>query len=192
MEPIAFENRTLESTAAILMNNIIATLNNKDSDSEDFENALKPFTVIQWTRPIIEKLGIERINRVFGRLKRTKVHKVTLRLIIDHFKTALSDQGAQMPVEMVEWRTILTKYSLNLLADYNTWILVIHSLSVSNLPTPAGVAELTVSMVTQITAISPYADLIHSLWQAVRIEYGSAKGLTPHNAPISLGKFFAS
>ena len=73
MESAAFEMRTLESTAAILLNNIIGVLNSADSKEEDFANALKPLAAIQWAKPIIEKLGIGKINRTFGRLKRTKV-----------------------------------------------------------------------------------------------------------------------
>lgn len=109
LETIAFEQRTLEAAAAILLNNIITTLNNPKASPGDFANALKPFAVIQRTRPIVEKLGIEKINRVFGRLKRTQIPKVTPRLIIDRFSIALSDQGGLMPPELTEWRTILTK-----------------------------------------------------------------------------------
>ena len=64
MEIIASEHRTLESAAAILLNNIINVLNNDDSKAEDFEFALKPCAVTQWARPIIEKLGIKKANRV--------------------------------------------------------------------------------------------------------------------------------
>ena len=66
MDQIAFEQRTLESTAAILLNNIIATLNNKDSAKEDFIYVLKPFAIIQRARPIIEKLGIEKSTAFLG------------------------------------------------------------------------------------------------------------------------------
>ena len=179
METIAFEPRTLESTAAILLNNIISTLNKSDSSDEDLENALKPFAIIQWTRPIIEKLGVGKINRMFGRLKRTKVPKPTLRLIIDHFTIALSDQGALMPIELAEWRTILTKYSLNILADYATWTLVIQFLKGLNFPTPESFAEAKIENISPIVATSPYCDLINAFWQALRIEFASAKGLTP-------------
>ena len=179
MDQIAFEQRTLESTAAILLNNIIATINNNDSTKEDFIYALKPFAIIQWTRPIIEKLGIEKINRVFGRLKRAPVPKDTLRLMIDHFKNALSDQGSDMPVEYTEWETILTKYSLNLQADFSTWTSVIHLLNTLQQPTPAGLSELTLDGITGLTEASPYQELICPLWQAVRYEFAPSKGITP-------------
>ena len=179
MEEVALETKTQESTAAILLNNIIAILNNSRSSQEELEYALKPFTVIQWARQIIEKLGINRVNRVFGRLKRANVPKATLRLIIDHFKTALSDQGGSMPAPLVEWRTLLTKYSLNQIADYATWTLVIQFLATLNFPTPASLAEMTLEGVNMHHPDSPYKELVISLWQAIRIEFAPAKGLTP-------------
>ena len=142
--------RTIESTAAILLNNVVSTLNKSDSSVGDLENDLKPFTIIQRARPMIEKLGISRINRVFGRLKKTKVSNVTLRLIIDHFKTALENQSMEMPLELAEWRTILTRYSLNSLADRATWVLVLQFLISHNFPTPGGLAEATLTGVNLI------------------------------------------
>ena len=179
MEEAALEIRTQHSTADILLNNIIAVLNNPRSPSEDFEYALKPFTVIQWTRGIIEKLGISRANRVFGRLKRTNVPKATLRMVIDHFDIALSDQGTQMPATLAEWCSLLTKYPLNQIDNYATWTLVIQSLSIEPVPTPAHVSEMSLETVNTTFSASPYRELILSLWQAVRIEFAMAKGVTP-------------
>ena len=179
MESIAFETRTLESTASILLNSVINVLNSSDSKTTDFEDALKPFAVIQWARPIIEKLGIDKINRVFGLLERSQTPKPAPRLIIDHFKTALSDLGGQMPDHLAGWRTILTRYSLNLLADYSTWALVIEFLLTQKVKTPVGFSEFNLEELENVTASSPYCELVRSLWQAVRLDFATAKGVTP-------------
>ena len=179
MDQLAFGHRAVESTAAILLNNLINTLNAADSTAEDFEHALHPFAAIQWAKPLIEKLGISKINRVFGRLKRTTIAKAPLRLVIDHFKTALSDAGEAMPDGLAEWRTILTRYSLNLLADYATWTPVINFLHEHRIATPVGFSELSPAEVNILIANSPFGELTNSLWQAVRIEFSSAKGITP-------------
>ena len=179
MESIAFELKTQESTAAILLNNVISTLNNPRSSEEDFEFALKPFTVIQWTRPIIEKLGIDRINRVLGRLKKATTNKVMLRLIIDHFKIALSEESFQMPSLLAEWQSTLIKYSLNQIADLATWSTVISFLDSLNVKSPSTLAELTLEGIHVCNKTSPFQELTLSLWQAVRLEYARSKGAMP-------------
>ena len=179
METIAFENRTLQSTAAVLLNNIIKVRNTASSKAEQLSDALRPFAVIQWTRPLIEKLGVAKINRMFGRLKRSPITKTELRLVIDHFRIALSDRGALMPDEFAEWRTLLTRYSLNLLADYATWTGVLGFLLKNKIDTPAQFAELSLQLMNDLAKISPYEELIGPLWQAVRLEFASAKGVTP-------------
>ena len=120
----------------MLLNNAIATLNNVRSSQEDFEFDLKPFTVIQWARSVIERLCVGRINRVYGRLKRAKTDKTTLRLVIGRFKIALSDQSFQMPAILAERHTVLTKYSLNHIADLATWSAVITFLDSLNAKSP--------------------------------------------------------
>ena len=179
MEIIAFEEKTQEATAAILLNNVIAVLNNKRSSKEDFEFAVKPFTVIQWTRSMLEKLGIDRVNRVLGRLKRTKTDKAMLRIIIDHFKIALSDQSFQMPAIFAEWHTVLLKYSLNQIADWSTWATVINFLNSLKITSPPAMAELTLEGIHIYNKTSPFQELTLSLWQAVRIEFAQAKGVLP-------------
>ena len=167
MELIAFEKRTLQSTAAVLLNNIINVLNNSQCTTGKLSDALRPFSVIQWTRPPIEKLGIDKINRMFGRLKRSKIPKTELRTVIDHFKIALSDKGALMPEEFTEWRTLLTRYSLNLLADYATWAEVIAFITRSKIASPSQFSELSLQETNEMSNISPYNELIGPLWQAV-------------------------
>ena len=95
MDICAVEQKTLESTASILMNNLIRALNDRHSSPEDLSNALKPFSVIQWSKSLIVKLDVDKINRIFGRLKRSGVDKALLRLIIDHFHDTLSEKGGR-------------------------------------------------------------------------------------------------
>ena len=179
METIAFEHRTLDSTAAIPPNNIINVLNNANSSASEFELALKPFAATQWTRPIVEKLGIDKTNRVSGRLKRSPVPKPALRVVIDHFKVALGDKGALMPTHLTEWRTILTRYSLNQLADYSTWTLVIQFVIEQRIAGPGTLAEVNLAGIESLSISSPYGELIRALWQAVKLEFAAEKGLTP-------------
>ena len=79
-----------------------------------------------------------------------------------------------MPDDLAEWRTIITRYSLNLLADYATWTLVIHCLIPQNLPTPVSLSATKLDAVNCITAVSPYGELVNSLRRAVRMEFASA------------------
>ena len=179
MGAIAFERRTLDSAASILLNNIANILNNDKSNSYDFDLALKPFAVTQRTRPIIEKLGIDKTNRAPGRLKRPPAPKPALRLVVDHFKTSLSDPGAKMPDNLADWRTILTRYSLNLLADYATWTLVIHFVIAHRVDIPGAFSEIRQGGADPLSASSPYGELVRSLWKAVKLEFAAANGITP-------------
>ena len=55
MDSRATEPHTQESTASILVNNVINVLNKAKVSSNELETAIKPFAVIQWTKPIITK-----------------------------------------------------------------------------------------------------------------------------------------
>ena len=171
--------KTLVSTASILLNNLVTVLNKPPTEKADFEQAVAPFAVIHWAKPIIQKIGIAKINRVFGRLKRTDINKTTLRLIIDHFANALADNGLEIPQRLSEWRDIIAKYSLNSLTDYHDWIPVVEWLETKDLSTPAKFSEISLPEFTSISDESPLRDLLSSLWQAVRIEFNPAKGVTP-------------
>lgn len=80
---------------------------------------------------------------------------------------------------MEEWGTILTKYPINLLSAYSTWTLVIEFLATRKIPTPVISPDLTLEGFNSPTDKSPYDELMRALWQAARIEYASAKGVTP-------------
>ena len=51
----------------------------------------------------MQNLGVAKINRVFGRLKHTKIHLSALRLIIDHFRNGLEGGGGpQTPKRLAD------------------------------------------------------------------------------------------
>lgn len=178
MEEWVADRNTLESTAVILFNNIIAVLNQKKVSSQVLETALKPFAVTQWNKSILDKIGIAKMNRLLGRLKRSPVPKPALRLVIDHLHEAIEDRGVTLPHRLTDWLTVITKYSLNTLAAYHTWIPAIEILEDKQITTPVSLSCLTLSDFGEIAIGSPHADLLNSLYQAVRIEYVSHTGVT--------------
>ena len=100
--------------------------------------------------------------------------------MIDHFRTALSDPGAQMPDNSAERRTIITRYSLNLLADYATWDLAIHFIIAQRVDSPVGFSGLKLDVVESTpSSSSPYGELVRSQRQAARWECSDAMGVTP-------------
>ena len=169
---------TLSSTAAILFNNIITVLNSKKISSNELETALKPFAVLQWNKEIIDKIGIAKINRTLGRLKRSPVNKTSLRLVIDHFHAAVEDKGIDLPLRLTEWIAIITKYSLNTLAGYKTWVPAIELLESNSIATPLALSCISLHDFNEIALPSLHADLLNSLYQAVRIEFAPHKGVT--------------
>ena len=56
-----------------------------------------PFAIIQRNKDLIQRNGIDKLNRAFGRLKRAIIANITLRSAIDPFRAALSDKGAIPP-----------------------------------------------------------------------------------------------
>ena len=136
MDSRATEPHTQESTASILVNNVINVLNKAKVSSNELETAIKPFAVIQWTKPIITKIGIQKTNRILGRLKRSSDPKDALELVIDHLHTALTDNGNEVPNRFSERISILAKYSLNRLAEFHTWIPALTWLAARNVDAP--------------------------------------------------------
>ena len=75
----------LGEKAAVLVNILIDVANRrKPSDAAQIRPPA-PFAVIQWSRKIIKNIGIDKINRVFDRPKKTDVRRPALRLAIDRF-----------------------------------------------------------------------------------------------------------
>lgn len=120
-----------------------------------------------------------KVNRVFGRLKRTKIYKKAPRLVIDHLTIALTDKGEQMPLQLTERRAILTRYSLNMLADFQTWTIALQSIGNQDIPTPVCFSELSLEEIQNATSTSQYGELLTSIRQSARIEFCESKRLTP-------------
>ena len=163
--------KTLTATAAILFNNLVKVLNDVKSSQSELEDALTPFAVIQWNKSLMDSIGIHRINRLFGRLKRSSIPKTTLRTVIAHFHTSMADKGAIIPPQFMEWRDIIAKYSLHAVVSYSTWVPIIQFLVDEKISTPQILSELTNAELNLWIKDSPWAELISSLWQSVRIEF---------------------
>ena len=177
MEEWEVDSKTLESTAVILFNNIIAVLNQRKVSSQELETALKPFAVIQRNKGMLEKIGVDKMNRLLGRLKRSPVPKPALRIAIDHLHEAVADKGVTSPHRLTDWITLITKYSLNTIAAFHTWIPAIEVLEASEITNPLALSCLSLHDFNEISIGPPHADLLNSLYQAVRIEYVSHKGV---------------
>ena len=179
MDAWVIDADTQFTTASILVNNLNAVLSKRKVSSQEIETAMKPFAVIQWNKDIISRIGSDKINRVLGRLKRSPVCKVALRLVIDHFHTARTETGVALPNKLTEWITLIAKYSLNTLADYATWVPSLQFLEDNKITNPVSLSNISLVSFNEIADGSPFADLLTSLYQAVRLEFASAKGVTP-------------
>ena len=110
------------------------------------------------------------MNRLFGRFKRSAIPKATLRLVIDRFKRALSDEPAITPTHFTEWRDAVLRTSLDNLANPDTWLAVCETLQVHRTPNPPKLATISLLEIQTPSDTSHFGELIQSLWQAVRIE----------------------
>ena len=176
MDAWALESNTLASAASILINNVIDTLNKKKVSSQELETAIKPFAVIQWNREIISRIGIDKINRILGRLKRSQVCKKALRLAIDHFHTALADNGVTLPNRLTEWLVAITKYSLNTLADFDTWAPAIERLEANDINNPLALSNSTLPLFNALAAGSPHAEMLSPYTRLCGLNTRSIKG----------------
>ena len=171
MDTLAHDIKTQVTTATILYNNLIKVLADTRACQAQLEEALIPFAIIQRNKDIIQNIGIGRLNRVFGRLKRSSIPKRTLKSVIDHFHTALADKGAVIPPEFMEWRDIIAKYPLNTLTSYAAWIPIIRFMIASRLPTPRDLGALSLAEVNSLLKETPWEELIAAIWQSSRIEF---------------------
>ena len=171
MNTLAMDPSTIENTASILVNNAINVLNTPRVSSQSLDEALRPFAVIQWTREVLNHITVAKMNRLLGRLKRSPLPKATLRLITEHFKRALSDEPAIIPLHFTEWRDTVTRSGLNNLANPDTWLAVWEALSTHRIPDPPTLARVSLLEIQTVSDSSLFGDLIQSHWQAVRIEF---------------------
>ena len=133
--------------------------------------AIAPFPASQRARQIIKNIGIDKINRSCGRLKRADVPRPTPRPAIGHFHVPLSDRAAQMPNRFTGWRNIAAKYSLNSVAGLPIWLPALEKRGESNLPNPAIFRNLSICEFNRIIGNSPFLDLPESLRSDVFIEF---------------------
>ena len=179
MNAIAMDPHTVETTAAILVNNLINVLKDTKAPASQLEEALKPFAVIQWTREVINHVTVNKINRLFGRLKRSPVPKDTLRVVIEHFHTALAAEATVIPLKFTLWRESVQRASLTTLTGPDTWLEVWTAPEEHRIPDPASLAKISLLELQAITASSPFRDLIAPLRKAGRIENVHTMWLTP-------------
>ena len=177
MNALAMDQSTLESTASILVNNAITVLNEPRASAQRLDEALRPFAVIQWTRPVIEHITVAKINRRLGRLKRSPIPKATLRLVIDHFHRALSSDPAVIPDRFVEWRDLTVRAALTNLANPDTWVSTWHALENHRIPDAQSLARVSHIELQTLADSSPLGELMTNLWQAVRIELARGQSL---------------
>ena len=107
---------TIETTSVILYNNIIRVLGDAKATASELEEALKPFAVIQWARRVIEHITVAKLNRLFGRLKRSSAPKETLRIVVGHFRRALVADEMEIPIQFAIWRELTHRFALTTLA----------------------------------------------------------------------------
>ena len=169
MNAIAMDPHTVEATAAILVSNLINVIKDTKAPASQIEEALKPFAVIQWAREVINHVAVRKINRLFGRLKRSPIPKDTLKVVIDHFHTALAAEATVIPLKFTPWREAVQRASLNTLTGPDTWLEVWTSLEEHRIPDPESLAKISLLEMQAITASSPFRDLIAPLWQALEI-----------------------
>ena len=143
MNKLATDPATVEQTASILVNNLIAILNEIKSTTSQLDEALKPFAVTQWAKRVIEFITVNKINRLFGRLKRSGVSKDILKLVIDHFHRALRAETAEIPPRFTVWRETVSRTSLTVLSDPDTWIEVWTNLETHRIPDPLSLARVS-------------------------------------------------
>lgn len=93
-----------------------------------------------------------------------------------------------MPDEMAEWRAIITRYSLNILADYATWIGVIQFLNAQNVPIPPQLAEVSYETANRLTGIPPLGALWGRCGRQFALNTLLPMGYPPY-APIPLQRF---
>ena len=176
MNALAMGQNTVAQTASILVNNLMNVLQDPRVSPNRLEEALRPFAVIQWTRPVIEHITVSKMNRLFGRLKQAGVPRATLRIVIEHFKRALSDEPAIVPVEFTEWRDIVSRASLTDLANPDTWLAAWNALALHRIPDARTLSRVSILEIQTIAEVSPFGDLITPLWQAVRLEQAQEIG----------------
>ena len=182
MNTLSTYQPTIENTASILANNLIDVLNdNTATPRRRLDESLRPFAAIQWNRSVINHIAIAKINRLFGRLKRSRTPKATLKLEIDHFHRALSDEPSIIPIQFPEWWGAITRSSLTNLDNSDTWVAAWTSLESHRIPDIAKLANVSLLEIQTIADTSPFGELFISLWKAVRIERAHERGLS---APV--------
>ena len=168
---LAIGGNTLHSAATILVNNLIAILNDTKAPPSRLEEALKPFAGFRRQREMINYIAVGEINRLFGRLKRSMILKDTQRLAINHIRQALAGPIEADPVRFDEWQSAVTRSSPNTLVNPDTWIEVWNTAELHRIPDPLILARISLDEMNAISSNSPIGEVIAPLWQAHRLEH---------------------
>ena len=168
---------TVETTASILVNNVTNVLNNKEPAAQRSDAALRPFAVTQWAREVLDRVAVDKMNRLMGRLKRSPVPKATLRLVTDHLHRAVNSEGAIVPMRFAEWGNAVMRTSLINLANHETWLAVWESLGSHRIPDPSTLEKVSLVEIQALAESPHYGELAQALLQATRIEAAQNSGI---------------
>ena len=145
----------MENTASILVNHIVKILNDPKSTATELNEAMRPFSVIQWTKRAAGHITVGKTNRLLGRLKRSCFPKETLRLVIDHFHRAQRQEESVIPPRLTAWREVVSRTSLTTLTDPDTWIEVWKELELHRVPDPTLLTQISIAEINPIDQSSP-------------------------------------
>ena len=139
----------------------------------------RPFAIAHWNRDLAQHLIVRCINRSFGLLKRSAIPDGASRLVIEHYRIALSGDVAETPLGFAGRRESINRKAPMQLADSPTWVEVWGALGNHRIPNPTVAATISLSEIVPIRPSAPFEDLDTALWPDPRTEQLPPNGVSP-------------
>ena len=155
MDTLAAEHSALVNTDSIMANYLSSVLKEPQVPDKRLAETLRLSSVNQWDRSTIGSISVAKLNRLFGRLRRTTITKTLLRTATGRFRRKLSGDTFTVPLQYTDWRIIIGRNSLLTLANISTWVDVWAAIELNQIPDSPTLARLDIPEIQILSGNPP-------------------------------------
>ena len=112
-------------------------------DLKRLQYSLEPLKGLQWSRPVITRLGSNRINDLMSIFKDSALPEKGINYWRRFFYETFFDPSVVFPDFWEVWRGLIAKYHLYEVVSFTQWVIIVGILNDSSIRTPIDLTQLT-------------------------------------------------
>ena len=128
---------------------------------------MKSFTAFEWSRSLVEQVGVHKLNLLLARLRHSTVDRLLYRETVGCIRAPLIARQNDIPLKFRQWQNIIGRFSLHRHGGGLGWPTTFRTLASQGVNNPAGLLRLNHDQIQRIFPPSMCGPIV-LLWQAAR------------------------